>query len=1598
MEGILNFIEFLSPAAIIRRNAPEISKKDIYGKDDTKAMRIVYREEGVSEVIGTILVLAITVVLFTTVFIYVQHIPSAQKSAQISIIPNFLITDGNLNITLNDKSGTPLDVNNTYLSVVIGGSVYSATLAALSKQLNSGLTISNGYFVPGGTLWWNSSGRDITINPNTTYGALIFSKQYNQIMWQSQNYFTSFANSFGIISAYSSPTPIVPSQYFDVFVQVYSTSNAVSVYGNFSSLNGSKSLDNMSFQLLSGQGDIKTYYTTLLAPSSIPPSATANITAVSLGQKRFDNLSLSSSTGVNPILSIPANGVTFQNSEPLHGSNDVVTVIVRNNGSVGASFVLTVKDLYPSGSSQYIESNYANGVNTTFEVGAYSSSSIEFVWINVGGTSPTSGRNILNFSLFDIVGVNGIKEPNLTPARDVYVYIIPKILLVNEEGVPIGSSQDVYDYYYTAFEYNNYQPTSISVSPNEQVSLSGYDVIVWFTGDSTQGITSNQLSTLEDFYSSGGKLLIISGASATYGTSGTSLSVPNTQNVTFNSKPLGFDKFNATAVNYSNMNQNFEANFGGISLLSSNSKPFIYMSTNGNNNYTIGYSSTNSEQGRSVVVGFEMARLELYQLDFAIDKIMLWLSNVTVGSGNQLVLSDIHFSTRAPLFDQTVTISFIITNLSPISFNDVTLEVLINNQIYKFIEGITVNGSGNFTMVKVNWTASPPGKTIVTGIVDPFHQIQQVNYALDVASSLVNTTVMVRFSTLILHDGGSGTWSTVALNNSLKDLGVSFTSLGYTKNGKLTVGNFSTYLTEFNVIFVYSGSSPYVNSTLYNALTNYYMNKLKMPNVPYSLIFLGNDTESLMEDPSHNLANFFNINFQSSSYSSSSKGSVTSYYLYGINYTSPQGFGYFGNNVTNGYGIVINVTSSENILYNVSAASNSLALFHHSWLSTPDPVSAGAAILFNYQDSGFEVGVLPFGFSDISGLIQPHTSAYRPQSGAKDAKDLLMLNILGSTGYTVDSPVPYVMASTISFSSPVMMINRYYVVSADINNLGNASTAAVVDAFDGSGLFSSQTVTLAPLSMTPVQFIWDPQYAALPSNPRDIRIIVTATSVATPSEFSFAKEGIAETPVYVFYDNMSTGNNWVSHATVWAYTGVNFDGTSSLYSSEPYSTEGIIAANIQQNPMGAYVYNGGSTLFSYISSKYWGFIPNSVSGGYAIGTSSAFVGYRFNSEYNKWTDSPNAWNNTFGYASIATSNLNLNGAQYAYLEFDAIYKLALGGEGVAVFISSSGSSTWNWISPLQGYPGNVNYLPLIYTAYDTTSDPGFTQNKNWNFPTNSGDLLPAFTTVSGGENFGWQQYTFNISAYTGDSSVSVRFVLILNGENTGSGYNTGIYGNDFFYMDNVKVIENSTVKGAGATQGDLWTREQSSSGIWFYNSLIIYPTEVDSVVSVPISLSNLVNATLSFQTMYSIYATFANAVDPTDVPNGFRLYVGFLGSNGAIIWNQLDTRWAGEAGLFDGQWFYAQSLYSVYYSNVYAFHQNGNTISLTGYIGLTIFLKFEVNGDTLSLQNNPTDSPPVSENGIASPSSATNNWADFTNVIITGNSYADLISVNSIWY
>ncbi len=1535
------------------------------------AVKDIYHEEGVSEVVGTILILAITVALFATVFAYTQHIPPPSKSSQAIIYPSISISNNHLYLNLSDKAGSSYLSNYTYLIVNSNGATHSFLLYSLTGK---------GTFGPGDNIYLNGSEYNIQVTKGSNFYILLFSKQYNSIIWKSQNF---VGNTLSILNVQVVPSPIIPSQTFTILANVYTLSPSNTQVDMIlpSYFGSSNSNVNVTMTKYPSTGNIIEYYATYTAPVSIPSSAYANVTAYISGSgiNVYDNVSLVGGVAYAPLLSIAKNGIVPEYVRPEHGSYDPLTIIVQNNGPVGATFNMFIYDQYPNRTLAPIENNYGSvkvgneyAVNQTFTVGALSSSTINVVWLNVGGNGSTAGGNYLVVGLTNIRGQNNVTQTINPPNSTYYIYIMPKIILVNDEDSTAGTQQDISNYYTTLLQYTSYQFKEISVNSNQNVSLSGYDVVIWFTGNNTQGLSTVQQGDLETFYNQGGRIFLVSGTDSSYpGTDQISIKSNIVVNISRSAiSAMGIDQLkNATAGNYPFMDQNF-VYFNGASFpWMQNYKPFMNL-TYENTNYTVGTYSSGDSGGKIVVVGYEFARLFLYQQDYLANKILMWLANISTLSGNQLVLSDIQFSTTSPLFYQNVTVTFIITNLSPGNLTT-TLEMLVNGNFYEYVNSISVPRDGGFTIVNVNWSAAPPGINTITGIVDPFHQINQINYALDEASGLVNTTINVRFSTLVLFDHGTGSSTgTFTLNSTLQSIGAPFKWVNFVPNVTSSLkGNISSYFAHFNLIILDFGKNSAINSSLKYAILNYQKMKEDNPSYPYSIIFLGNETEDVLQGTY--IGDRFGLNFNNYNVKPYGQGSNEYFYLYGINSTVSGNYGFFGNNITNSYGIVVNATQSSPI-YNVT---DTLPGGYEQILSSSwNYVSSygGPGIIFN--DSGLKVSVLTFSMSSIWGIMQSHSSQFAPLSPTMDARSLFMLMIMGYSGYVMNSPVPYVMSSTISFSSPVLMINRYYLVNANISNLGSRSTTAIVQAYDGSGMFSSETVTLPALSTTPVQFIWDPQYAALPSNPRELRIVVSYATGNIPSLFSFAREGIRGTPVYVFYDNMSTGNNWNSLATVWAYTGVNFYGSNSLYSVEPYNTEGYVASYVNLLRGGMYQASGNSLLFrnsspsGIISNNYWGFIPGGISGGYSIGTSYDYAYYAGG----EWAS---------GVYPLQTQNLQIHGSQYTYLQMDAQYELANGGEGVALFVSPSGNSNWYWIAPTQGYPGNVNASV-------------FGKNTNYLFGSvpvdkaNNANLLPAFTMVSGGEYLQWVQYSFNLSQYIplGTNSISIQFVLILN-----SNYTLNIYGNDYFYADNIKIIQNGTT-GLGNTLSSMWYREKSGS-TYFFNSSTIVKKEVASVISVPISFANLINATLQFQTQYSIYAWFANSLDQRDTPYGFRLYVGIPSSDGQIMWIQLDTRWAGEAGKFIG-FQAASSVPSAFYTNEYAFHETGNSISLTGYIGLTVYLKFEVNGD---YYNYSKSSQFNGSTGLYEPAIKSSYWADFTDVVITGTSYADLVTVNTVW-
>jgi hypothetical protein len=959
----------------------------------------------------------------------------------------------------------------------------------------------------------------------------------------------------------------------------------------------------------------------------------------------------------------------------------------------------------------------------------------------------------------------------------------------------------------------------------------------------------------------------------------------------------------------------------------------------------------------------------VYQQDYVMNKIIMWLSNIGIRYGNDLALADLKINPTSPYFMQNVTLSFIIINYSPKALTDVSLEVLIDNApiggqpIYTINY---INGNGTFIIFNVTWQATTPGVHSIYAYVNPFHTIPEVNYNNNALSSLVNTSLFVKYSTLVIwvHGNSDKNYNITSVTNTLKNLGLSYKFLEYNEGSNTNPPNInspsSTYFfLKYNLIIVDFNITGDLSSTWGNVLAKAiynYINNKNATKYPYSLLILGENAGTAINSNST-----IKSALQMGSIYTTSINPSQKVYLYGNNNNTPYlNLGFFGMNVTRGYGIIYNF---NNIITTLSCNNiYSLPIFN----------SGGKTYAIIENVSYVMVGVLPISIENIIGLVQEHTYQFAPSSGSISAKYLLMLNLLGSFHYTVSSAIPEVLGVDISINSNTVMVGQYYVISGIVRNLGGSPFSAVINAYDGSQLFNTQTIYAPAISAIPIKFIWQPQYPAPNSMPRHIRLVISNLNVPPFSlpngylPFNFLYEGIMDKQVYIFYDDFSSTAYFTQDNVIWAFSGVNYYNENNyLYSAEPYSVWGPVN------------YYSQSNLFSYVNTNYW-FWTNDVqtpSGGYALGTSYYLV---------KQQAGKDLWDSTYGYAYATTSNILVHGANYVHLDLDAEFELSNGGEGVIVFASPAGSSYWYWISPTVGYPGNVYVNGILPSKYI--------------YPQNNANLVPAFTLVSGGEYMRFVHYTFNLTqafaawniSLTSTSSVSIRFVLVLALGN--GGYYGNIYGNDCFYMDNVKITENGPITGSGSIQGDVWTRTYDSNVGWYmYNSFYSY--EMDELISVPISMNNVIWAKMDFLTEYSIWARFSYAGDIQDVPNGFNLYVGTLSPNGGITWNQVDTRWAGEAGIVS-PWTWASSIPSVYYSPQYAFHQIGTDINLTGYIGYGIYLKFLVHGDF------PTQ-PSTGEGyhglyGLVQSISG-NDWVAFTDVIIVGYSPIGVVSVNYLW-
>jgi flagellin-like protein len=230
-------------------------------------------EDGVSEIIGTILVLAITVALFSTVFAYIQYIPPATVPEQVTISPSVSLdgADHVLYLNLTENTGSIIARSSTFLMVFIDGREYPTSIASLPMTGPS--YSSQKDFGPGDTINWESTFAGITVQDNATFYALLFYKPSSQTLWRSQ---TFSADEVSIVSAYFYPSPLVPGSQYEIVVDVITLDlPLLKVSANLTTLYNVTTNVTMPQYIVTGNSVTLVYSST--APDVIPKNASAVI-------------------------------------------------------------------------------------------------------------------------------------------------------------------------------------------------------------------------------------------------------------------------------------------------------------------------------------------------------------------------------------------------------------------------------------------------------------------------------------------------------------------------------------------------------------------------------------------------------------------------------------------------------------------------------------------------------------------------------------------------------------------------------------------------------------------------------------------------------------------------------------------------------------------------------------------------------------------------------------------------------------------------------------------------------------------------------------------------------------------------------------------------------------------------------------------------------------------------------------------------------------------------------------------------------------------------------------------------------------------------
>lgn len=872
-----------------------------------------------------------------------------------------------------------------------------------------------------------------------------------------------------------------------------------------------------------------------------------------------------------PDLSVTEFDINPSNAYPMHGNDLNISIIIHNLGDIPIPST-EIFNVSVSLGNETMEKQITTGLR------ARDSMELFAVFIEIG----PGGITEITVELDTENIITEVSENNNIAIREIQ--ILPTILIVDDDSSESGK-KDVADTLMKAlkgrgvtFDYYNTKGASDS-NPRYDAGprkLSNFDIVIWVTGYETENtITSVNMDNLKVWLNEPDTInsLWVIGQDVLNDT----VAVPGVvDQADFAYQYLGIQgyQWNGTpeflygtpgdvitdgmVLNTSDYLPNQDR---GLNLTHrpSDINSRIY-SILGNQNLT-GLDPANairyynvSNSYRVVYFGFELSSISSpFDLSNVTYHVLRWF-NYSLEEGYDFGVVDQQFSTLSPQFMDVITISATVVNNGP-DEEDVAVLFYVTDpaggitelesypDLIENPQMVSIPGKGGRRIVSKQWLATSVGEHNFRVMVDPFDQYQEIveenndfsYYGLEVTKLRIQYTILLVDDDNSTNNGGPYSDVVTPVKKALDDLGYYYVEHVVIGGPIPEDGPDVDVLKHYNTVIWLTGNDigPTLSAVDQQNLEDYlYGNYVesKYLTIKVNLLLVG---QNILDDINGSGDNVV-----------PDPGFFVNEYLNVKEYSTnkPLGTSITGiadNPITHGsfYPLEKDFADETDIL--ITEKGNNYLFWQNKLLNEYN------SVYNEHWHNHSRIAFLAWELSFVKHTGYPAGLGYEPSESHLNELVYLILNWFE---YPKTSAELRIVDIDISISEDKPNLGESYLISTYIYNHGSVDCSTILRYYDGETIIDTDTIFVPGDGIGASEIIWVPHYAGN----RTIHIFVdTENDVPEVFETLNNNASVPNTLVYFFYDDMESGiSNWNHDSTI-----LRISGESSLeYMDKPIFT------------------------------------------------------------------------------------------------------------------------------------------------------------------------------------------------------------------------------------------------------------------------------------------------------------------------------------------------------------------------------------------------------------------------------------------------------------